>query len=140
MGMKHNQFVDRNIVILFDDYDTFQLVKLSKQINKRVPSEVVLNTRDTIPHLSVYDTKFPARNIERVSDILTRLVKGCSPFVIKFSKPSIRVETIFIEAQFSKELQALHEIVVDEINFLREGVYNEEVLESPDFTDDMRQS
>ena len=120
--------VPRNIVISFDEKLTSQLIKYSQEINKLIPSKVVLNKTDQLPHMSIYSTNFPEYNLREVNKRLTDFVKSQKPFKVTFSSKVVDMKTIFINADPNKKLQNLHNILVDQLNDLREGLYDEKEL------------
>jgi len=120
--------VPRNIVISFDEKLTSQLIKYSQEINKLIPSKVVLNKTDQLPHMSIYSTNYPEYNLRKVNKRLTDFVKSQRPFKVTFSSKVVDMKTIFINADPNKKLQNLHNILVDQLNDLREGLYDKKEL------------
>src|SRR3989304_7803232 len=138
--MKINEIVARNTVIIFADALTAQFVNLGQQIGRAVPSKVVLNYEDMIPHLTLYSTRFPKKNLAKLERHLSELAKGVKPFSLKLFSKSITAGTVFIDAQLSEDLYQLHEKFVDGLNSLREGAYDEKELELPGLTQGMKNS
>lgn len=120
---------ERNIVILFDETLTQKFIKLSKNVNAHIPSKIVLNNTDQIPHLTLYMTKYPERNIQKVVEKISRIAQTTKPFQMKLIGKSCHASgTLFIDAEMSVNLYRLHEKLVDRLNPLREGLFNEEEL------------
>jgi hypothetical protein len=126
--MKTNVFAPRNIVVLFDQQLTEELISLSQKINKQIPSFIVLNNIDMFPHLTIYTTNFPEENLSLVEQKLTNLVKQFKPFDLIFNEKVIDMKTIFINALRDDYLYQLHTTVVDELNEFRNGLYDEKEL------------
>lgn len=135
-----DKLASRNIVILFDSSLNKKLIRLSRRINQGVPSKVVLNTKDMLPHLTVYGSKFPRKNLKNLKSRFSHVAKELQPFLLTFSAKSVITGTVFIDAELTEKLYSLHEKVVDTLNPLREGAYDLEELELPNLTEDMKRS
>lgn len=129
--------VDRNIVLLFPEVITNYFIAQSEKINAKVPSKVVLSNGDALPHLTLYESRFPTKNMGEIVQRLKRLTEGQKHFEIRFVGKSVIAGTVFIDAEVSPVLLRLHERIVDGLNALREGAYHEEELELPGITDEM---
>lgn len=138
--MKTDALVSRNTVLLFDNILTRRFIRFSEKINRRVPSKVVLNTKDMIPHLTIYSTRYPKRNLGKIERRVAELAEDTKPFGVRFSGKSIIAGTIFIDAEISKDIYDLHEKFVDGLNSLREGSYDEKELLLPGLTKGMKAS
>lgn len=138
--MNNSQLVARNTALLFDDALTSKFVNLSKQINLTIPSKVVLNYNEMIPHLTLYSTRYPKKNILKLERRLSELVKDVIPFLLKLTSKSVTAGTVFIDAKLSKNLYQVHEKFVDGLNLLREGAYDAKELELPGLTPGMKKS
>ena len=124
--------VDRNVVITFNDSLTSELINLSQKISEIVPSRIVLNRENQIPHLTLYMTKYPQKNIEAVIEKIAMIANETKPFNMVFNKKTCHsTGTIFIDPQISNSLFSLHTKLVDSLNPLREGLYNEDELNLP---------
>lgn len=122
------EVVPRNIVSLFDRKLTDELIRLSREVASVVPSKIVLNTTDMLPHLTLYTSNFPPRRVSEAVIILENIAKQQNSFTVTFNKKVIDMQSIFINAQMSDELYKLHERVVDGLNDLRGGFYDENEL------------
>lgn len=119
----------RNVVILFDNELTDEFIRLSSIINKYVPSKVLLNRTDMFPHISVYSTNFPDYNLVKVEEQISKLVENLESFFITISGKVVDMQTIFLNFDPSQELQNLHNLVVNSLNNLRNGMYDKKELE-----------
>lgn len=120
--------LQRNIVVLFDDTLTQRFITLSKDLNQKVPSAIVLNTTDKIPHMTVYTTNFPEQNEEKVIEKLQEITTHLHSFPLIFSTPVIDMLGVWINADITPELQYVHNTLVDGVNDLRDGLYDEKEL------------
>lgn len=130
----------RNIAITFDNSLTSEFIRLSEYINKKVPSKVVLNHNDALPHLSIYITEFPVKNLEKISTKLREIVSSSKPFKLILNKKSLILGMIFIDAEITEELYDFHVRVVDGLSEFRERLYPTEALNLPGINDGNRKS
>ena len=127
--MSKGSSVDRNIVITFGNHLTNEFIKLSQKINNMIPSKILLNEIDEIPHLTLYMAKYPKKNIAKVLNKLNKILSSIKCFELIFNSKSCQSSgTVFIEAVVTNELYKLHEDLVNILNPLREGLYNEDEL------------
>ena len=127
--MKQITCTSRNVVILFNEVLTQELIDLSRLLALRMPSKVELNRSDAFPHMSIYTSNYPNKNLVKIEEKLTYIVKRFCPFLVQFSKKVIDMNTIFINADPNETLQSLHTEIVDSLNPLRDGLYDEKELE-----------
>jgi len=133
--------IDRNIVVLFDKKLTNQFIKLSENISSVIHSKINLNLNDEIPHLTLYMTKYPAKNNNKVLEKLKEISSHIKPFKIFFNSKSLHsTGTVFIDTLFNNNLYMLHSNLVDTLNPLREGLYNKDELNLPSLTNEKKQS
>lgn len=124
--------VDRNVVITFNDSLSEEFIKLSSKIVQAVSSSIILNKDNQIPHMTLYMTKYPERNVESVIELITKIAKEVKPFNIIFEQIYCHTTgTIFIDPRPNKDLTSLHSLLVDQLNPLREGLYNKDELSLP---------
>ncbi len=141
MFMLNEPTVDRNVVILFDKQLTNEFIKLSQKISSKVPSKINLNASDEIPHLTLYLSRYPKRNVPKVIDAIFKVALSTKPFRLKLTQKSCHSSgTIFIDAEISPELFTLHEKLVDELNTFREGLYNDDEMKLPGRTKKIRKN
>ena len=130
--------VQRNAVLLFDNDLNARFIELSEKVNQIVPSKVVLNLKNMIPHLTNYGSNFPKINLIRLPQHIEKISKSSKPLKLKFISKSIVAGTIFVDAELSKELYALHVKVTEALNSLRDGLYNRKELELPGTSETMK--
>ena len=138
--MRNIKVVNRNIVFLFKPKVNDKFIKWSRKINQVVPSKIVLNNQNMLPHVTLYGSSFPVENETRLQEILSKLTSKISPFQIELSSKSIIAGTIFINVGLTSKLYHLHENIVDALNYLRERRFNKKELESPGLTEGMKSS
>lgn len=117
-----------NVVILFNEELTEELINLSHFIASKIPSKVELNRTDALPHLTIYTTNYPTKNLMKIKKKLSLVVKKFNQFTLQFSTKIVDMNTVFINAELNKTLQNLHSDVVDALNPLRDGLFDEKEL------------
>ena len=137
-GMEH--FIYRNIVIIFDSSLSSQFIKLSNLINNYFSSQIVLNENDSIPHLTLYTTKYPKKYEGKIINHLEKFAEKQKSFDLVLTKKSFVVGTIFLDASLTPELKKLHYDVVDLLNPFRDGIYDPMELKLPGLTKEMKKS
>lgn len=138
--MRDLSFVPRNIVVTFNEDIASQFISWSKKINKLTPSKVVLNKTDMLSHMTLYTTNYPKRNLNQVSSKLEKISNETLSFPLSFNGKSVLLGTIFIDAVLTQSLYELHEKIVNTLNPLREGNFDEKERELPGFNDNMEYS
>lgn len=121
-------YVPRNIVILFDTFFTEQLIHISREIDQKVPSDIVLNSSNMIPHATLYTTNYPVKNEQKVLQKLFLISQKIHAFPIMFSRPVVDMMGVWVNAEITLQLQDIHNKIVDGLNDFREGLYDEKEL------------
>lgn len=93
-----------------------------------------------IPHLTVYGSSFPKKNMMKLQLHIEEISRSSKPLDLHFTSKSIVAGTIFVNANLSEELHALHVKVIGALNSLREGLYNRKELELPGTTETMKKN
>lgn len=117
-----------NVVVLFDEEVTSEFIKLNRIIIAKVPSKIILNLTDVQPHMTLYTTNYPTQNLSEIIECLSKTVNTFHSFSIKFSTKVIDMNSIFINADPNMVLIQLHSKIVDALNPLRGGLYDEKEL------------
>ncbi|MBI5127648.1 2'-5' RNA ligase family protein [Candidatus Roizmanbacteria bacterium] len=117
-----------NIVLLPDSAAQKMAISLSKKLAQRFPTEFVLNQNDVLPHITLYQTDFPKKNLERIKSTIGKISKQIKPFKIRLSSFSSLSNFLFWNIKKSEKLLALHNRIISELNPLREGYIKKELL------------
>lgn len=120
--------LERNIVALFDKEFTKECIQVSRAINDHIPSAVILNTTDMLPHMTLYTTNFPTKNEKLVKEKLQEITAAMHTFSVTFTKPVIDMLGVWLNADPTPVVQQAHETYVDALNNLREGLYDAKEL------------
>ncbi len=120
---KLEQSASLNIAILADEQIAGQAIDLSRQLAGSYPTQFVLDQERFFPHITVYQAHFPLKNIPLIEKVLSEVTSQTNPFDIVMGEFSVRFDTfLFWLSQKSKDLQALHEQIVESTNYLRENL------------------
>src|SRR3990170_4150369 len=106
--------VIRNVVVLFSEEITERLIAVNHTIHAKIPSKVVLSEEKgskALPHMTIYQAKYPERNIAEVKKTLQRLAKQQESFTIVFQGTSSNLGTVFFDALPNSNLTRLHQTV-----------------------------
>lgn len=139
--MLNEPTVNRNVVLLFDKKLNSRFIELSRKISKVIPSKIILNLKNEFPHITLYMTQYPKRNVPKILDVVSKIAKSTKSFRLILNTISChRSGTIFVDAEISPALLLLHEKLVDGLNPLREGLCNDDELNLPGITDKVKKS
>ncbi len=114
--------VELNIVILPDEKTKSTAIETSRKIGNEYPVEFVLNDRTTQPHITVYQARFPEKNLNQIKSNLRNVASKISPFEMTLSKFSDYWSFIFWNSLPTNEFIHLNKSVVYQLNPLRDGL------------------
>lgn len=112
-----------NIVLLPDGETSRMAIEMSNTIAGAVEVHFTLDPKTRRPHLTLYQSSFPNRNISALTHTL-RGISQTAESVEFLSLQRITVEFgtfVFWTANNSPQLAKLHETIVTKTNLLREG-------------------
>jgi len=122
-------FSSWNVVILFNETLTEELIKLNHLIVEKIPSKIELNKIDALPHMTIYTTNYPTKNLSKIKIELALVVRKFQPILLQLSSKAIDMNTVFINADSDVILQQLHTQIINVLNSLRDGLYDKKELE-----------
>jgi hypothetical protein len=112
-----------NIAILPSDEVVIQAIAMSKKVAEGIGSRFVLNPESLIPHITVYQARYPSKNINKLKDIVRTLSLKQRLFKIKLDAISVSHETfLFWNCDKNQVLQGLQRKTVELANPLRQGL------------------
>lgn len=115
--------MDHNIALLPESRASRFLVNLSRVIDEKVGSQVRLGFNTILPHLTLYLTRFPNRNIEEVDECLNTISLAFAPLKVRIKGWTMsKSGSIMLNCRRSKKLDLLHRQVIARTNVLREGI------------------
>lgn len=116
-----NDVITLNIAIIPDEEIKSKIIEVSNLVSSKIPTQFVLGKK-RIPHITIYQAAFPAKNLDKVKKVVSDLAEKNAPFEITMKGISISHGTfLFWNCVKSDRLISLHEQAVNKANFLREG-------------------
>lgn len=117
-----------NTAIIPPDDVSIQAIEMSKKVAEGVESEFVLNLDRLLPHITVYQAKYPNKNIEKLKNIVRKLSSEQELFEVKLDVITVFYGTfLFWNCGKTDALQDLHQKVVRLANPLRDGLIPEQL-------------
>lgn len=112
-----------NIAILPTDEISAQAIIMSNKIANEIGSKFTLNSNSLIPHITVYQARYPSKNMDKVKNIARNLSLEQKLFEIKLDTITVSHGTfLFWNCKKSLTLQNLQKRAVELANPLREGL------------------
>jgi len=139
--MSHIETTSLNVVCLPDSEITKQAIHLSSEVSKLAESNYTLDGIKYFPHITLYQSAFPTKNIDSIKSALTSLANQIRPLDIRMNNLSVLLEFLFWDAVKTPELLALQSAVVAALNPFREGSLlseDRQRLDMPDFPQVMK--
>lgn len=113
----------RNVALLFEPQDEDRFIALSEALDRQAASEIVLNRRDTLPHLTLRQLMLPAKNLGALRDIVAELARDLWIPAVDCARIEAFGRNIFLIADYSAAIRALHDALLRRTDPLREGLY-----------------
>jgi 2'-5' RNA ligase len=109
-----------DVVLLPDETVMDRVIEINRQLVREHSSEIVLNRRDCLPHVSLAMGCIDEQDIDAIREALTRLaeetpVRQLTATGIETSTNAQGRKTSLLEIEKTPELQALHERTMDEM-------------------------
>lgn len=102
-------------------------IRISQAIAKKYDSFFTLNDQDCYPHITIYMTKFPIKNLDSIQEELEETIRNMAKFKISLTETYANPNTfIGIHCKKDDVLTHLHETIVNNLNKYREGLTPEE--------------
>lgn len=121
-NMTNQQSISCNIAIYPPGAISKKAINISRKLkNKR--GLFVLDGNNYYPHITIYMTEFPKKNIKSVKAVLRDIAVKTKPFLIKADRyRQSKDGSVDMGFKRTKEILVLHKKVIQFINPLREGL------------------
>jgi len=129
-----------NIVITPPKKIGDKLIELSQSIDKEVETEFTLNYKNALPHLTLYQAKYPQTNLELIKQTLKEVASNLAKLEVILDSFSTPLGYVYLDARKTDDLFQFHKQIVDKLNPLREGLMFTEHLSLPGITPTQRDS
>lgn len=113
--------IELNIIILPPHEIRDAAIDLSRKLSESFSTEFKLG-ENRIPHITVYQARFPEKNMENLDYNLNVIAKKMSTFEVPLSKFSTFKGYVFWDSDFTNEFSHLSKSVVYQLNPLRENL------------------
>ena len=134
---------DLNVILLPDKETSLKAIELSNRSNHLGQTRYLLDGKHNHPHVTLYQSAFPTRNFDKINQSLVAVALQTKPIQIELNKFSSLLEFLFWDAVKSPQLLTLHQVVLQVLNPLRDGLLlpeDEARLELPSVSEAMKAS
>lgn len=118
------QTSDVNIVILPPNTVQEKLSRISKKLAQDHVTLFSLGT-ENCAHITLYQARFPTKNLPKVERHLSNIAKGTEPFQLTLKGYSFFNRYLFLDAFIDAPLVRLQNEIISNLNDLREGALTE---------------
>ncbi len=117
-----NQVNDLNVVILPDKKVNDKVISWSQNLKKKYDARFALDGENYYPHITIYQTRYPKKNFEKIRSTLIFLLQTVPAFTVRMSGIDTFLEFIFYETIRDQKLMEFHLKILESLNSLREGL------------------
>lgn len=100
-------------------------ISVNQQIAAKFPLEYVLSKTENLPHVTLYYTAFPTKNLEKIKQKLTTITKVLAPQDFELEQITHNQTYLMAEYKLTTLLRDLHMLALAELNPLRENYLRE---------------
>jgi hypothetical protein len=112
--------MDINIAMLPDKNTRELLMDYSRLIDERAGSEILLNERDAMPHVTLYMTGFPEECISQIGPLVSAVLADRKAPTIRGGRWVIgKNGTVLFNLKRSAEMDELHRLMIHKLHPLR---------------------
>lgn len=114
--------VELNIVILPPREIREAAIEMSRKLKEGFQTELTLNGLNSLPHMTLYQARFPENALEAVSAYLREIARKTSPFEVSLGGMSSFYRSVWWDVQPSSDITHLSKSIIYQLNPLREGL------------------
>lgn len=114
--------VELNVVILPDEKVKEIAIDSSRKIRETYQTDFVLDGKTKHPHITIYQARFPEKNIDSIVAYLKTIASRMAPFEVMLGKFFNDRGYIWWNAELTNEFVHLHRSILYQLNPLREGL------------------
>jgi len=115
------EFIRLNVVFKLPKSVAKKAISLSREISKNNEALFVLDGIRFHPHITIYSPEYPAKNLDKILQKVEEIVNKTKKPTLVFKKTDAHKGFIGIEFNCLTEIKKIHEMIVAELNPLREG-------------------
>jgi len=130
-----SQYIEVGIIILPSTKVAQETQKLTAEISKELKERISHQplSYKNIPHISLYQGKIERKNLSAVQKRLKQIAADTQPFSIQLQHTlSNAGDSIYWNANLDKNLEQLHNRVVDEFSLFTKGLRMRQVEDMPE--------
>jgi len=120
-------YIDLNVVLLPNEKTAKKIISLSQNLSKNYRTSFILNKKDKLPHLSLYQSRYPKKAYNKILNSIENISKETRPFTIFPNNFSTLGNYLFYDAIKQKDLINLHKKLVSKLNKLRKEILHPNV-------------
>lgn len=109
-------------VAIYPPHSILQKATRVSQLLKEDGGLFMLDDKHYYPHVTLYMTEFPAKNLGRIKQLLQRIASKTRPFSMRPDVQRLHRGYVDISFRRTREVVQLHSSVVRTLNPLREGL------------------
>ncbi|MBP7875511.1 DUF1045 domain-containing protein [Candidatus Woesebacteria bacterium] len=116
-----NSFQRINIVVKVNQAISSKMIRLSGEVAKGEQEYFILDGVNFVPHITLYATEYPSKNLDKMFEAMNRISKSSSAFTIRSTEVGSHLGYVDIAFECTEELISLHQRIVTQLNPFREG-------------------
>lgn len=110
-------------VVLLPPRDLWQeSIRISRMVSQEMAVEFVLDGKSKFPHVTLYQLEIPNKNLKKTLMRLNIIFREQPKLPLTFAKMSHHGPSIVWGCKKTPPLYSLHRTVINELNYLREGL------------------
>jgi 2'-5' RNA ligase len=110
-----------------------RVLSLNKKLGQKIKITPIDPNDNEFAHISIYNATFPDHNLPDIKNILSKIFGGIDQIEIIPEKITSKSKFISIVFKKSNELKDLQEVIVSELNPLREGIIQSKYIDQAEF-------
>ena len=119
--MNTNKFTRLNTVFNLPEDIAEKAISLSSETSKNNEAFFVLDGIQFHPHITIYSPEYPEKNLDKVLEKVAEIASKTEKVKLTLKGISSYQGFISIKFDYTEEIKKIHEGIVSELNFLREG-------------------
>lgn len=128
-----------NIIYLPNEATQNKAIEISRKVSSQLPTEFTLG-QDRHPHITIYQARFPNKNIKKLKDIIREIAEKTEPFEIEMGPFVVNAVRGFVwwNCLKTETLTRVHLEMIERANSLREGLIPEGLKNYPTAGDEKK--
>lgn len=107
-----------------------EILRLNGELKKQSELAYILDKKQNVPYVRLYEAVFPERNIAEVRERTMRVAATIPEFSFKWGELEETMEVVILWGEVNDELGLLQERMLYQLNPLREGYFKQKYLKA----------